>query len=152
MWRTQHHLAEPASKNNPHLKPLCLLYSCADERTGTGGHFSALVHTDGMWPEPPMVPLQQYDGYSPDAAFAGAVPLVNRTRHVPPEQPLPLLPVRFLLPKESAFVHHLLNKHLEVVQTAQGAWYARYPICRTQQYLRAVRQHASKQHTNATMG
>jgi len=133
MWRTQHRLSDLASKDNPHLKPLCLLYSCADERTGAGGHFSALVHTDGMWPEPPMVPLQQYDGYSSDANFAGAVPLVNRTRSLPSAQPLPLLPVRFLLPKDN--VHHLLNKHLDVMQTAQGAWYARYPVCRPQLYI-----------------
>lgn len=152
-----------SSQDNPLLKPLCLLYSCADERTGAGGHFSALVHTEGMWPEvraalsiakllllpdysltsllfllaqPAMVPLQQYDGFNPSEA-PSLTPCVHRPQQLP-LHPLPLLPLRFLLPKEMDLASHYLNKHMRVIQTHTGSWFAEYQQNRTMNYVKEV--------------
>ena len=139
-WSGQHKLDHVASQCNPVLKPSCVLYSCSDEQTGRGGHFSALTTTEGMWPEPGLVPLQQWDGVQP-----GQLPppsLARSTQPVslslkpgdPPEHidlgspALPLLPVRFLLPDNHGRVAYFLNKHMEVVRTSCGHWYARYPL------------------------
>ena len=132
-WHSQHKLDQQASADNPQLKPICLLYSCADEATGQGGHFSALTTTDDMLPCHGLVPLQQWDGYNSSskscnnlASAACATPGMDLG-----EPALPLLPLRFLLPhinKLEGNVVHVLNKHMEITQTATGHWYAKMQL------------------------
>lgn len=132
-WGSQHKYDQAASLDNPQLKPICLLYSCADEATGQGGHFSALTTTDDMLPCHGLVPLQQWDGYN--SASKSCSTLSSAACATPGmdlgEPALPLLPLRFLLPHkhhlEGNFVH-VLNKHMEITQTATGHWYAKMQL------------------------
>ncbi len=88
-----------------------------------------------------MVPLQQYDGFNPSEA-PSLTPCVHRPQQLPlhPLHPLPLLPLRFLLPKEMDLASHYLNKHMRVIQTHTGSWFAEYQQNRTMNYVKEVSQ------------
>lgn len=153
LWPDQFKLWDTAHVDlNPHLKPICLLYSCGEQ--GEQGHFSALIPTQGMWPEPGMVPLQQWGQLpsstraTPKSAYthlhsASSASSAMDTNNTPSssasaDAELKLMPIRFLLQDEMTVVRqlHLLHKHLDVSVTSRGHYYARCAINRSMGYLK----------------
>lgn len=130
LFDTQYKFNTQGSEKNAILKPICLLYSCADESTGRGGHFSALVPTAGIMPDPPLVPLMQYEKQTPGGSNASSSFDLD-------SPPYHLLPIRFLLPNEQNVRQHhiLLRKHMEIQVTSSGEWFARAEQCHTQKYI-----------------